>query len=164
VDQVVDQASDAPMSVERIANLADRHGAELAHWPRAEASMARAFLAVSPEARAALARAVRLDRVLAMSQTRFQAHSMSVNLRECILAAAPQCGWRGFLVSLWPFGPVWRPAAALLGLAVTGVFLGSTDAATLVVPASVNAALSEEVRVVTVSAVYALDDSNQWYE
>jgi hypothetical protein len=149
-----------PMSVDRIQDLADRHGAELSHWPVADAAAARAFLATSPDARAVLVRANRLDRVLSTARS----HSMTVNLRERLLAAAPVGGWRELLVSLWPFGPVWRPAAALFGVALIGVTLGSSEAAKLVVPTSVNAALSEEIRIVALSATDVLTDSNQWRE
>jgi hypothetical protein len=149
------------MSVERIAGLADRHGGELSHWPSVEARAARSFLAVSADARAVLARAERLDRVLRTTRS----HSVTVNLRECLLAAAPAGGWRDLVASLWPFGPVWRPAAALAGLAMFGVFLGSSEMARLVTPASVNAAVSEEIRMVALSATDVLtSDSSQWRE
>jgi hypothetical protein len=148
------------MSVEQLQDLVDRHGAELSHWPRAEASAARLLLAISPEARAALARASRLDRLLSTARN----HSIASNLRERLLAAAPVGGWRELVVSLWPFGPVWRPAAALFGFALIGVFLGSTDMARLILPTSVNAALSEEIRVVALSASDVLGDSNPWQE
>ena len=150
----------SPMTINRIQDLADRHGPELSHWPRAEASAARAFLATSSEARAVLARAERLDRVLGAARS----HSMTVNLRERLLAAAPAGGWRELLRNLWPFGPVWRPAAALLGLALVGVLLGSTDMAKLILPTSVNAALSEEIQVVAFSAAEVLGDGSQWHE
>jgi hypothetical protein len=148
------------MTVSRIQDLADRHGAELSHWPLAEGSAARAFLASSSEARAVLARAGRLDRVLSTARS----HSMTINLRERLLAAAPGGGWRELLASLWPFGPVWRPAVALFGLALVGMTLGSSDMAKLVLPTSVNAALSEEIRVVALSASDVLGDGNQWQE
>jgi len=161
----MDQASEIPtpripMTIERIQDLADRHGPELSHWPRAEASAARAFLATSSEARAVLARAGQLDRVLRATRS----HSMTVNLRERLLAAAPAGGWRELLANLWPFGPVWRPAAALLGLALVGFLLGSTEMAKLILPTSVNAALSEEIQVVVLSAADVLYDANQWHE
>jgi hypothetical protein len=148
------------MSVELIQDLADRHGAELSHWPLAEACAARLFLASSSEARAVLARAARLDRVLSTARS----HSMTVNLRERLLAAAPVGGWRELLVSLWPFGPVWRPVAALLGLALIGVFLGSSDMARLIEPGSINAALSEEIQVVALSASDVFGNVNPWQE
>ena len=149
-----------PMTVDRIQDLADRHGGELSHWPLADAVAARAFLATSADARAILARARRLDRVLSVSRS----HSMTVNLRERLLLAAPVGGWRELLMSLWPFGPVWRPAAALFALALIGFTLGSSDTATLVEPTSVNAALSEEILVVALSAADVLGDRNQWQE
>ena len=66
-------------------------------------------------------------------------------LTQRILAAAPSGGWRDLLASLWPFGPVWRPVAALLAIAAFGIILGTTEAAKLVDEVTVNGALSEEV-------------------
>ena len=75
--------------------------------------------------------------------------TVSAALGERILAAAPAGGVRDLLASLWPFGPLWPPAVGLLALAALGIFLGSTDAATLQEPVSVNGALSEEVLALT---------------
>ena len=61
--------------------------------------------------------------------------SASPALAKRILAAAPKPvpenqtttasrGRRPFLESLWPFGPVWRPAMALAGAALLGVIFG----------------------------------------
>ena len=80
-----------------------------------------------------------------------RALSISTSLSDRILAAAPADGFGGFLTSLWPFGPVWRPAVVLAALAVLGAFLGSTDAATMRGEVSVNGALSEEVYVLALS-------------
>jgi len=63
-------------------------------------------------------------------------------LSQRILAAAPAAG---ILASLWPFGPVWRPAAYLAATAIFGIVLGATDAANLRGEVSINGALSEEV-------------------
>jgi hypothetical protein len=146
------------MDVARVAELADRHGAQLSHWPRHEALSARALLAASSEARSVLARAERLDQVLSEGRKR----SVGVNLRENILAAAPGGSWREFVASLWPFGPVWRPAMALFGSALVGIFLGSMDTASLALPISVNGALSEEIHVVAMSGIDAVGEDNQW--
>ena len=151
---------DLSQAIAHIAELADRHGAQLSHWPREDAQAARAVLAVSPEARAVLARADRLDRILSTGRMR----PATVNLRERILAAAPGGGWRELAAGLWPFGPVWRPAAALLGIALMGIFLGSTDAATFMLPISVNAALSEEIHAVAMSGIDSLGEGGQWQE
>ncbi len=83
----------------------------------------------------------RLDAVLGQSRKLAVASPLS----ERILAAAPVGGLRDLAASLWPFGPLWRPAVGLAALAALGIFLGSTDAATLQDPVSVNGALSEEV-------------------
>ena len=148
------QFSDVPMSVEWIGELADRFGGELSHWPVEEAHLARRFLAESSSARAVLARAQRLDRILRKTR----APSVTANMRARLLAAAPVGGWRELLASVWPFGPVWRPAAALLGFAFVGILLGATEAATFVPPVSVNGALSEELQVIAYSSAEFLDE------
>ncbi len=153
-----DRLPDTPMDLERIEELADRHGATLAHWPREEAAMARSLLAGSDTARAVLARAKRLDEILGQSRTR----SISVHLRSRLLSAAPECGWRELITSLWPFGPVWRPATALIGIALIGVSLGLTDTAALVSPVSINGALSEEIQLIAVPATEFRDEHTQW--
>lgn len=149
---------DAPMDLARLEELADRYGATLAHWPREEACLARLLLAESSSARAVLIRANRLDEVLSQSRTR----SVSVQLRSRLIAAAPECGWRELITSLWPFGPVWRPATALVGIALVGIFLGLTDAAALVSPVSINGALSEEIQQIAVSVTELSEESAQW--
>lgn len=157
---MTDRTDNTPMNIARLDELADRYGASLAHWPREEARAARLLLAESRAARAVLTRANRLDGILSETRKR----SVSVNLQNRLLAAAPEAGWREFLTSLWPFGPVWRPATALFGIAMFGIFLGSTDLATLGIPISVNGALSEEIRVVGFSVAEILDGGASWRE
>ena len=90
----------------------------------------------------------RLDAVLAEARRL----PVSALLARRVLAAAPQGGIRDLVASLWPFGAVWRPVGALLGIAAFGMFLGTTDAANLRDAVSINGALSEEVfRVALVS-------------
>ena len=153
-----DRFPDTSMDIARLEKLADRYGATLAHWPRDEARAARLLLAESSAARAVLIRANRLDEIL--NETRIR--SVSVNLQKRLLAAAPECGWRELLTSLWPFGPVWRPVTALLGIAMIGIVLGLTDAAALVAPVSVNGALSEEIQIIAVSATELRVEGAQW--
>jgi hypothetical protein len=69
-------------------------------------------------------------------------------LSQRILAAAPAAG---ILASLWPFGPVWRPAAYLAAAAIFGVVLGASDAVNLRGEVSISGALSEEVFVLAFS-------------
>lgn len=86
-------------------------------------------------------------------------------LSQRILAAAPYGGWRDLVASLWPFGPVWRPAAALLAVAAISILLGTTDAANLVDDVSVNGALSEEVYALAfVSGGFRAPGDLEWPE
>lgn len=150
----------APMTLERFAELAERFGGELAHWPRAESKTARRLLATSPGARDILARARKFDRLLGQAPSR----SVPAGLRERLLAAAPASGWRGLLASLWPFGPIWRPATALMGMALVGMFLGTPDAASVSAPVSENRALSEEICSLALTAADVLEDVSPWRE
>ena len=78
-------------------------------------------------------------------------------LRQRLLDAAPAvnggggAGWRELLHSLWPFGPLWRPAAGLGLAALIGVAvgLGGLPGQAVVDPAQ---ALAEEVLVLASAA------------
>jgi hypothetical protein len=77
---------------------------------------------------------------------RTQRIAVPAGLRARILAAAPEQGWRGIVAALWPFGPVWRPAAGLAAMACLGIFIGLSDAVSLPTDVTVNGALSEDVQ------------------
>jgi hypothetical protein len=72
--------------------------------------------------------------------------SVSDTLYARVLAAAPQAGWSGVIAALWPFGPVWRPAAGLAAMACLGILVGLSDLESRAVEISTNGALSEEMR------------------
>jgi hypothetical protein len=131
----------------------ERYGAGLAEWPPSKAAAARRLLAGSEDARAAHGRAARLAGMLAPND----AMTASDALRQRLLDAAPAvnagggAGWRELLHSLWPFGPLWRPAAGLGLAAIIGVAfgLGGLPGQAVVDPAQ---ALAEEVLVLASAA------------
>ena len=131
----------------------ERYGAGLAEWPPSKAAAARRLLAGSEDARAAHGRAPRLAGMLAPND----AMTASDALRQRLLDPAPAvnagggAGWRELLHSLWPFGPLWRPAAGLGLAAIIGVAvgLGGLPGQAVVDPAQ---ALAEEVLVLASAA------------
>jgi len=116
------------MTLERLRALIAAYGANPARWPLAERPAAEAFLARSPEARAALADVEPLDTLL----DTVPALSPSPALRAAVLADMPRLarsgriGWWDSLRSLLiEFGglPAVRPllvASLLLGLFAVG--------------------------------------------
>jgi hypothetical protein len=120
------------MTLERLRTLIAAYGANPARWPLAERPAAEAFLARSPEARAALADAEPLDTLL----DAVPALSPSPVLRAAVLADMPRLtrsgriGWWDSLRSLLiEFGglPAVRPlliASLMLGL-FAGGYLGT---------------------------------------
>jgi hypothetical protein len=96
---------------------------------------------------------------------RTQRITVSASLRARILAAAPEQGWRGLVAVLWPFGPVWRPAAALAVMACLGIFIGLSDAMSLPNDVSVNGALSEDVQSLVLGVAADVDQEDfAWQE
>jgi ferric-dicitrate binding protein FerR (iron transport regulator) len=112
------------MTLERLLALIAAYGGKPANWPAAERAAAKALLARSPEARAALAEAEPLDTLL----DAVPALATSPALRAAVLAGMPQSDrsgrgnrWQGLRDLLGEFGalPAVRPmlfASLLLGL------------------------------------------------
>jgi len=101
-----------------------------------------------------------LERVM-----RTQRLVVSAQLCARILAAAPERGWRGILEALWPFGPVWRPAAGLAAVACLGIFLGLSDVVGAPSEVSVSGALSEDVTSLVLGVAGDVDQEDfAWQE
>jgi hypothetical protein len=126
----------------------ERYGAELAEWPPSKAAAARLLLAGSEDARAA-----RLAGTLAPTDGMTASDALRQRLLDAAQAinAGGGAGWRELLHSLWPFGPLWRPAAGLGLAAIIGVAvgLGGLPGQAVVDPAQ---ALAEEVLVLASAA------------
>jgi hypothetical protein len=93
----------------------DAYGAEPARWPAERRAAALALLRRSPEARAALAAARDLDRVLDIAAPA----PVPADLLGRVLAAAPRAraGRRGW-------GWLWQPAAAMVAAGFLGIAMG----------------------------------------
>jgi hypothetical protein len=145
------------LDLSRFEDLVDRYGGDLEKWPADLRADAEAFCAGSDEAAEMCAAARRLDALLAApSDVR-----VSPALAERILAAAPKPVPEprmartsrprpSLLERLWPFGPVWRPAAALAGAALLGVIFGYS------VPAPTDTGFAFEVASVDEVVEYAV--------
>jgi len=115
---------------ERALAILEAYGAEPARWPEADRDGMRARLALSPGLAARRAEEAALDRLLAMAPMPAPAPA----LKARILAAAGEGEVRrgeagrpfAWLAALWPFGPPWQPASALVAAAVLGLIVGAT--------------------------------------
>ena len=100
------------MGLERFERLVEAYGADPRRWPEAERAAAEAFLAGNAEARARMAAAAELDRLLALAP----AIEPSDLLRQRVLRAAPTRSTIG------PFG--WLSGAGWAAAAAAGVLVG----------------------------------------
>lgn len=104
----------------RLKQLLAAYGADPARWPESERTEARDLLAGSPEARQELRKAAELDALLDSASM----PPPSPALMAAILAKTPGAAQSGWLASLWPFGPLWKPASALLLAGALGIATG----------------------------------------
>ena len=116
------------MSLARFEALVEAYGSRSAAWPEAEREAAEALVSRSAEAQQRLAEAARLDELLDRAP---RARAPSAALRQRVIDAAPRPrrSWLGRLDSwtaeLWPFGPRWQPAAALVAAGLFGLATGA---------------------------------------
>ena len=108
------------LDLDRLEALLEAYGADPERWPAAEREPAVALLARSAEARAMQREAARLDRMLDLAAP----PTPSPELLADILAGASVSPWRRWAAVLWPFGPIWKPASALVLAGLLGVATG----------------------------------------
>ena len=139
--------NNSAMALEEFEKLLDQWGAELAYWEADKAAAARRLLAASEPAKALLKRFQTLDGLL--QQGPVMAASPELKARVVADAVAMTGTENGelaeLIASLWPFGPVWRPAAGLIAAAFLGVIIGTTNLVQPAESAIAGAALTEEV-------------------
>lgn len=149
----MDRDSNASEAVDlaRLGRLLEAYGADPETWPAVERDAALALLGRSAEARALRERAARLDRLLDQAP----ALEPSPELMARVLAAANQAApsWRRrldtWMLALWPFGPVWRPATVLALAALFGVALGTVAPLPGIAGGDDRALLVEDVSMLT---------------
>ena len=108
------------MSLDRLERLLEAYGANPARWPPAERTPALELLEATPELQGLRRQAAALDALLGQA-TLPQASDEFV---ADVLAAAGTQGWRQWAASIWPFGPIWKPALGLTMAAGMGAALG----------------------------------------
>ncbi len=117
------------LSLERFATLVEAYGAAPDRWPDDEREAAQQLVASSAQARELLDREAALDHLLQFAPE----VSPSAQLRQKVLADAPASdrGWTSrfdeWTRSLWPFGPRWQPATALVAAAALGILTGTVS-------------------------------------
>jgi hypothetical protein len=120
------------MNIERFRDLLDLRGAAIDFWPAAEREAARLLLASEAPARAALAEAERLERLLARLPAHDPGEAASVGrvlarLAELPPQRRPLFRWFGAPAGAAPARAVWPRMAALAAAAGLGVLIGVSD-------------------------------------
>ncbi|MEN6541962.1 hypothetical protein [Parvibaculum sp.] len=124
------------MTLERLAEIAGAYGASPKLWPVDERHAAEALVAGSSDARALVAEAGDLDRLLAMAPA---VEAPSTELLSRIMAARPRAVtglivsreerraglWRSIARIVWPYGPAAFPAGALAASIMLGISFGA---------------------------------------
>lgn len=147
------------MNIEQFEVLLDTHGADPSGWPGSCRPSAELLLAASSDAQLLRTRAEQFAGLLAQDAT----ISASPELRSRILAQAPgtdglvptgQANWR----ALWPFGPIWRPATALLCATVLGIYVGIADPAQIFGEQTAQASVANEMIVLADRSGFGLEE------
>ena len=105
----------------RLRRLLEAYGAEPARWPAAERRSALSLLATPSDAVRLRAEAAELDAWLDQAAPPLP----SPELMADVLASASPSPWRRWAGTLWPFGPIWKPASGLVLACTLGILAGS---------------------------------------
>ncbi|MGD9538288.1 MAG: hypothetical protein AB7P52_11970 [Alphaproteobacteria bacterium] len=111
---------DDGFTVARLADALDAYGGDFRRWPDGLRAPAEALVARDAEARRLHEAALALDALLDAAPAPLPSRELKARI---VRRAAPPL-WRQGLAALWPFGPAWQPAAALLLIAAIGVAIG----------------------------------------
>lgn len=115
------------MTIDRLEQILDAYGAAPQAWPAGERAAALALMERSESARQLCEQAAQLDSLLDTAAD----IEASSELRARVLGALPSkpMSWAARLdrvaTWVWPFGPTWRPAAALVAAAALGIGVGT---------------------------------------
>ena len=124
------------MTPERLRRLLDAYGADAARWPPEERDRALALLQSSPALQGLRREAQELDGLLDQAALPEVDGELLVDL----LATAGTPTWSRWVGSIWPFGPVWKPALGLTMAAVMGAVLGL-----VITPSAETAQITQEI-------------------
>jgi hypothetical protein len=140
------------MSLAKFVELLDAYGADPVRWPDRDREPAQILLAANADARADLARAAKLDALIALQPRPAARHADAVSEDPAILRVMARLGAplprqrRGLLARLLPaallefdLAPAWPRFAALVGIAVLGFGIGLSDTGMAVTKKSASA-------------------------
>jgi hypothetical protein len=137
--------SEGEIELERFARVLDAYGADAGRWPEAERAAALRLVARSAEARALRDHAAELDALLERAPLAEPSPGLRATVLADVLAtvltSASPAPWRQWAALLWPFGPSWQPASALLLAGLLGFAVGAAMPPTA--GAALDAATSE---------------------
>jgi hypothetical protein len=108
------------LDLTRLADALDAYGGDFRRWPDELREPAEALVARDAEARRLHGEALALDALLDEAPAPMPSRELKA---EIVRRAAPPL-WRQGLAALWPFGPAWQPAAALVAVALVGIAIG----------------------------------------
>jgi len=112
-----------PVTRDRVEMILDAYGADPAHWPEAERDAALALVRDVPE----LSRRMQIEAELDSLLDALPAPAPHPSARVRLKAIADQTQGVDWRALLWPFGPVWRPAAGLALALLVGIGTGVAD-------------------------------------
>lgn len=113
------------MEIVRFKQIIDSYGTSVSHWPEAEKDAALRLIVKNGDARGYTEDAALLDQVLLLlpdvEPSQQFMHSI-LEIAEPKRSTIPLM--EAIRTTLWPFGPIWRPASVLAVALTLGLFGG----------------------------------------
>lgn len=115
------------ITMDRLEQILDAYGASPEAWPASERAAVTALLQSSEQARQLCRQAAELDEVLDAAPSIEPSAELRRRVIGAVPARPPSFAERldGLAARVWPFGPRWRPAAALVIAAALGIAVGT---------------------------------------
>jgi len=111
---------DNAIDLTRLGEGLDAYGGDFRRWPQGLRAAAEALVARDQAARRLRETALALDALLDQAPSPLPSRALKARIMRPV---APPL-WRQLLAALWPLGPAWQPAAALVLLAAIGIAIG----------------------------------------
>ncbi len=115
------------ITMDRLEQILDAYGANPDAWPQSEREAVEALLQSSEQARLLRRQAAELDQMLDAAESIEPSAALRQRIVDALPARAASFGQRLDRIAdwLWPFGPRWRPAVALVVAAALGIAVGT---------------------------------------
>lgn len=157
------------MDKQKFEHILATHGSSPDRWPDADRAAALQFCATAPQAAAMLREARALDtlisalpdigpspelsaRITAAAFAQSRTAELSLQDGQLSIAADYRRRMRRLREGLWPFGPLWRPAAGLALPALFGLLLGLYQPQQILTPGSAPGAGARPAAITLTSA------------